>query len=85
MLLHVWHGLFGQVGPACSQLTARRMFTPLGRSAAALSGVAVTGLVISDRDQRDAVRGIANGASRFGRAFFYGSVVSMDFKYRYNK
>lgn len=59
------------------------MFTPLGRSAAALSGVVATGLVISDRDQRDAVRGIANGTSRFGRAFFYGSVVSMDFKYRY--
>lgn len=54
----------------------------LARGAAA-AGVAATGVALSDRDRRDGVFGITNGAIRFGRAFVYGAVVSFDYKYQW--
>lgn len=48
----------------------------------AVASVAATGIALADRDRRDAVTGAANGAIRFGRAFGYGAVVSLDYKYR---
>lgn len=57
------------------------MFSPLTRGAAA-AGTVATGLVLSDRDRRDAVRGVTNGAARFARAFGYATLVSYDFKRR---
>lgn len=58
------------------------MFSPIARGAA-VAGVAATGVALSDRDRRDAVFGVTNGAIRFSRAFAYGSIVSWDFKNRY--
>lgn len=59
-----------------------RMFSPLLIRGAAAAGAAAAGVALSDRDRRDAVIGATNGAFRFGRAFGYASVVSLDFKYR---
>lgn len=59
-----------------------QMFSPLLARGAAAAGAAAAGMALSDRDRRDAVIGATNGAFRFGRAFGYASVVSLDFKYR---
>lgn len=56
-------------------------FSPLARGVAA-AGVAATGVALSDRDRRDALVGVTNGAIRFGRAFGYGALVSFDYKYQ---
>ncbi|CAM9109096.1 unnamed protein product [Pylaiella littoralis] len=55
-------------------------FSPVARGLAA-AGVAAAGVTFSDRDRRDAVVGVTNGAIRFGRAFGYGAVISFDYKY----
>lgn len=40
------------------------------------------GIALADRDRRDAVRAVTNGAVRFSRAFGYATIISLDFKYR---
>lgn len=51
------------------------------RRSAVVAGAAA-GVALADRDRRDTVRGVTNGAVRFGRALGYATVISMDFKYR---
>eukprot|EP00752_Nemacystus_decipiens_P004907 g4466.t1 len=57
------------------------MYSSVARGVAA-TGLVATGIALSDRDRRDAVRGVTNGSIRFVRAFGWGAAVSFDYKYR---
>lgn len=58
-----------------------RMLSPVARSVA-VATTAATGIALFDRDRRDAISGVTNGVVRFGRAFGWGVVVTLDYKYR---
>lgn len=59
-----------------------KMVSPLVTRGAVVVGTAM-GVALADRDRRDSVRAVTNGAVRFGRAFGHATIISLDFKYRW--